>query len=687
MSTEFKLPDLGENIESGDVVSVLVSVGDTIKENDPVLELETDKATVEVPSSISGVVEAIHVAAGDTVSVGQVILTTNGDGAAPGAAEPQTATPQPQAEPAPEPEPKPAAAPKPGPTPPAEAGPAAADAGPIEVKLPDLGENIAAGDVVNVLVSVGDTIGENDPVLELETDKATLEVPASAGGTIEVIHVKPGDTVSVGQVILTLRGAAPDGAPAKPASPAEAPAVTPPSELQPAVAEAAPAESFAPQFVEFKLPDLGENIASGSVVRVLVASGDTIAQGDPVLELETDKATVEVPSDVGGTITEILVKEGDDASVGQTILTVETTVGESKPPPKPKPVEKAAPAAMPAPPEAKAEPRPEPPVAPAVAPTAPKVAPQPEHRFVPAPPNTRRMARELGVDITQVIGTGVEGRITIDDVKRHARELLTAARPSPAPAEAASTRREVKLPDFSLWGEIEPAPMKGIRKATANQMDLAWSTIPHVTNFDKADITELENLRKRFGPQVEAAGGKLTVTAILIKLVAAALKKFPKFNASVDLANQQVIYKKYYNIGVAVDTDRGLLVPVIKSVDQKNIQEIAVELGEISVKARDGKLSLDEMQGGNFTITNLGGIGGTNFTPIVNHPEVAILGLARGAREPVFNPETGQFEPKLMLPLALSYDHRLIDGADAARFLRWLVGSLEEPFMMALQGW
>ncbi len=680
MTTEFKLPELGENIESGDVVSVLVAVGDTIKENDPVLELETDKATLEVPSSISGVVEAIHVAAGDTISVGQVILTTNGDGTAPAPAEPQAAAPQ-EAKTAPASAP----APEPAPTPSAEAAPVATEAGPVEFKLPDLGENIESGDVVNVLVSVGDTIGENDPVLELETDKATLEVPSSVGGTIEAIHVNAGDTISVGQIILTLKGGAPAGAPPKPAKPAETPAVTPPAEPEPAEAEEAPAKTLEPQVIEFKLPDLGENIESGSVVSVLVAPGDTIAQGDSVLELETDKATLEVPSDVGGTVKEVLVKEGDDASVGQAILTVETTAAESKPPAKPKPAEKEAPA--PAPPAAKAEAQPEEPAAATAPVAASKAAPQAESRLVPAPPNTRRMARELGVDVSKVTGTGVEGRITIDDVKRHARELLTEARPSAPPAAAPATRREVKLPDFSLWGEIETVPMKGIRKATANQMDLAWSTIPHVTNFDKANISELENLRKRFGPQVEAAGGKLTVTAILIKLVAAALKKFPQFNASVDLANQKVIYKKYYNVGVAVDTDRGLLVPVIKNVDQKNIQEIAVELGEVSVKARDGKLSLDEMQGGNFTITNLGGIGGTNFTPIVNHPEVAILGIARGGREPVFNPETGQFEPKLMLPLALSYDHRLIDGADAARFLRWLVGSLEEPFMMALQGW
>jgi pyruvate dehydrogenase E2 component (dihydrolipoamide acetyltransferase) len=299
---------------------------------------------------------------------------------------------------------------------------------------------------------------------------------------------------------------------------------------------------------------------------------------------------------------------------------------------------------------------------------------------VPAAPNVRRMAREIGVDIAEISGTGPAGRLTLDDVKRHANDTLRALREGGVVAPAAAS-----LPDFSKWGEVERQPMSNIRQVTAEHVTLAWTTIPHVTQFDKADITELEQLRKRFSERVEKAGGKLTITAILLKVLVAALKEFPKFNASIDMKSKEVILKHYYHIGIAVDTERGLLVPVIRNADQKNIIELAVELGEVAEKARNRKLGLEDMRGGTFSITNLGGIGGTNFTPIVNNPEVAILGVARGGMEPVY--KDGQFEPRLMLPLALSYDHRLIDGADAARFLRWVAQALESPFMLALQGW
>ncbi|MCB9101144.1 MAG: dihydrolipoyllysine-residue acetyltransferase [Anaerolineales bacterium] len=549
--------------------------------------------------------------------------------------------------------------------------------------LPDLGENITSGDVVNVLVSAGDTIKKDDPVLELETDKATLEVPSSVAGTIETVHVSSGETVNVGQVILTVtsRGAAPA---AKPQPKAEKPAAAP--EPEPEAEPEAEEASAEPTIREFILPDLGENIEAGDVVNVLVSAGDTINKDDPVLELETDKATLEVPSSIGGTIKGVHVKPGDMVRVGQLVLTIEST---GAAPRKAAPAPQAAKpkSEQPAQPAQKAEAKAPAPAATAEVSESSPVATSGDATQVPAAPNVRRIARELGVDITEVKGTGPGGRLSIDDVKLHAKRLLTSGSFKAAPAAVASPAQIVSLPDFSKWGEVDIQPMKGIRKATATQMGLAWSTIPHVTNHDKADIGELEQLRKRFSAKVEAAGGKLTVTAILLKVVAAALKQFPQFNASVDMANQQLIYKKYYNIGVAVDTDRGLLVPVIRNVDQKNIQELAVALGEMSAKARDGKLGLDEMQGGTFTITNLGGIGGNSFTPIVNHPEVAILGVSRGAREPIFNKETGEFEPHMMLPLSLSYDHRLIDGADAARFLRWIINTLEEPFMMALQGW
>jgi pyruvate dehydrogenase E2 component (dihydrolipoamide acetyltransferase) len=304
-----------------------------------------------------------------------------------------------------------------------------------------------------------------------------------------------------------------------------------------------------------------------------------------------------------------------------------------------------------------------------------------EHREpVPAAPHVRRLARELGLDIYGVIGTGPGGRISEDDVKAFAKATLIAAQQAPQAARLA----EPKLPDFTKWGKVERVSMRGVRRKTAEHLREAWNTIPHVTQHDRADITELEQLRAKFAPRAEEAGGKMTVTAIALKVCASALKVFPQFNASIDMEKEEIAYKQYIHIGVAMDTDRGLLVPVIRDVDKKNIVELATELSQLSKKARDKKLTPDEMEGGTFTITNLGGIGGTAFTPIVNHPEVAILGLSRGRMEPEWI--HGKFEPRLILPLSLSYDHRLIDGADAARFLRWICEAFEQPFLLSVQG-
>jgi pyruvate dehydrogenase E2 component (dihydrolipoamide acetyltransferase) len=296
-----------------------------------------------------------------------------------------------------------------------------------------------------------------------------------------------------------------------------------------------------------------------------------------------------------------------------------------------------------------------------------------------AAPSVRRLARELGLDVDRVPGSGPGGRVSPEDVKAYARRLVTTLAAGPAGHAAAET-----LPEFSRWGDIERQPMRAVRRKTAEHLSYAWSVIPHVTQFDRADVTLLDELRRKYEPEAEKAGGKLTVTAIVLKVVAAALKRFPQFNASVDMPAQETIFKKYIHVGIAVDTDRGLLVPVVRDVDRKNILQLAVEVGQLADKARRGRLGLDEMEGGTFTITNLGGIGGTWFTPIVNSPEVAILGLSRASHEPVL--VDGQFQPRLMLPLALSYDHRLIDGADAARFLRWVAQALEQPFLLSFQG-
>ena len=414
--------------------------------------------------------------------------------------------------------------------------------------------------------------------------------------------------------------------------------------------------------MEFKLPDLGENIESGDVVALLVKVGDRIEPQQAVLELETDKAVIEVPSSLGGLVQEIHVQEGDKAMVGQLLLTIDSE-GAGQVAEKPREEEARLESAEPV--EKKAGGR----------------ASRPDQatlqRVIPASPAIRRVARELGVDIHRVTGSGPKGRITKDDLQQAAAGGAPAARPR-------SSLPSASQPDFARWGEIETESFTSVRRVTAQRMAHNWLTIPHVTQHDECDVTELEKRREQYGARAEAAGARLTVTAIIIKLLVAALKLFPDFNASIDAQGQRIIYKKYIHIGVAVDTPRGLLVPVVRNVDQKNIIQIAVELQEVAGRARDGKLTLDEMQGGTFTVTNLGGIGGTSFTPIVNWPEVAILGVSRSAAKPVFR--DGSLVPRTMLPLSLSYDHRLIDGANAARFLRWLSDSLEDPFLSILEG-
>ncbi|MFQ5629402.1 MAG: 2-oxo acid dehydrogenase subunit E2 [bacterium] len=443
---------------------------------------------------------------------------------------------------------------------------------------------------------------------------------------------------------------------------------------------------------EFRLPDLGEGIEGGEVVQVHLKKGDSVAVDQVILELETDKATIEVPSPFGGTVKDIHVKEGQQAQVGQLILTVEARAIEKDLPKEiPLPVDDAqsrAPAMSPATKPAEAEKESLPATATATATVPPhlglaKSPPDRPKKLAPASPTVRRFAREIGIDINQVPGTGPGGRISVEDVKRYSRDR-NARRTQSTGAGLVIGQFAPPLPDFEKWGAVEREKMSNIRKSTAAAMAQAWNTIPHVTQHDKADITDLEKLRKSFAPQAEVFGTKLTVTAILIKIAASALKRFPKFNSSIDVAGNQVIFKKYFNIGVAVDTERGLLVPVVKNAEQKNILEIAAEVSTLAEKARNKKLTIDEMQGATFTITNLGGIGGTSFTPIVNWPEVAILGVSRGQKEPVL--VEGEYQPRLMLPLSLSYDHRIIDGADAARFVRWICTALEQPFMIALEG-
>ena len=432
--------------------------------------------------------------------------------------------------------------------------------------------------------------------------------------------------------------------------------------------------------IEFKLPELGENIETGDVVRVLVSVGDTVAADQPVVEIETDKATVEVPAPAAGVVTDVAVSAGDTIAVGQPILTIASADGGDE-----EASEAAPEASDPAPvepPEAPAVTEPEP-----VAVSSPRAAVTPPpaptdtptgglRRRVLAAPSVRRLAREFGVDIAEVEGSGSRGRVTAADVKAHTRRLMTQLRDH----GAVSTSPAIELPDFETWGKVERVRMTSVRRATARQMSRAWREVPHVTQHDRADITAFETVRrslKKSRPDLP-----LTVTAYAVKVLAAALSEFPQFNASLDMTREEVVYKKYTHIGIAVDTDRGLLVPVLRDVDQKSLSAISQEIAELAEKARARKVTLDDLRGGTFTVTNLGGLGGSFFTPIINHPEVAILGLSRATPQPVL--VDGAFQPRTLMPLSLSYDHRLIDGADAVRFLRWVAERIEQPLLLSI---
>jgi len=440
---------------------------------------------------------------------------------------------------------------------------------------------------------------------------------------------------------------------------------------------------------ELKLPELAENVETVTVSRVLVSVGDRIEVDQSILEVETDKAAAEVPASAAGIVAEIMTKEGDAINVGQVILVLngEATAAPAAPPPtttvsKPEPAPKIE-----APPEPERQAKTPPPaiIAKEAVPTAPPTEDPKKRRRsrsgpVPASPSVRRLAREIGIDVHEVSGTGSGGRISEEDVKNHSRQVNSAV----VGATGWQPQTTLPLPDFARYGEVERLAMNSVKRRTAQNMAQAWSTIPQVTHFERADVTNMEKLRKKYAKRVEAEGGKLTMTAIVAKVVAAGLQKFPHFNSSLDSANNEILLKKFYNIGVAVDTERGLLVPVLRNVDTKSITEIAVELNEIAERARTGKSRLDEMQGGSFTISNLGGIGGTGFSPIVFPPEVAIMGISRASVEPVFS--DGEFRPRTIMPFSVTYDHRVIDGGDAARFARWIAEALEQPFLIFLEG-
>ena len=543
----------------------------------------------------------------------------------------------------------------------------------IEVKVPDIGDYKDIP-VIEVLVKAGDTVEKEQSLVTLESDKATMDVPSSAAGTVKDVKVKVGDNVSEGSLIVVLEGAE-GGAAEKPAASqangaAAAPAPAPAAAPAPAPAAAPAPASSGGGVQEVKVPDIGD-YKDIPVIEIAVKVGDRVEKEQSLVTLESDKATMDVPSSAAGVVKELKVKIGDTVSEGSVIVVIEAEGGAAAPAPAPAAAPKQA---VEKPSDAPATPSPAP-AAPSALAQAPVIpAGEGGHHASHASPSVRKFARELGVDVSRVQGTGPKGRITQDDVTAFIKGVMTGQRAAPAAAApAAGGGGELNLlpwpkVDFTKFGPVDPKPLSRIKKISGANLHRNWVMIPHVTNNDEADITELEALRVQLNKEHEKAGVKFTMLAFVIKAVVSALKKFPTFNASLDGDN--LVFKQYYNVGFAADTPNGLMVPVIRDADKKGLVDIAKEMAELSKAAREGKLKPDQMQGGCFSISSLGGIGGTHFTPIINAPEVAILGLSRSAMKPVWDGK--QFVPRLTMPLSLSYDHRVIDGAEAARFNAYL---------------
>ncbi|SAL62405.1 dihydrolipoamide acetyltransferase [Caballeronia terrestris] len=538
----------------------------------------------------------------------------------------------------------------------------------IEIKVPDIGD-FSDIPVIEIHVKAGDTVEKEQSLVTLESDKATMDVPSSAAGTVKEVKVKIGDNVSEGTLIVVLEGGANAGSSA--AAPAAAPAK----------AEAAPAAAAAPASgggtIDVKVPDIGD-FTDIPVIEIGVKVGDKVEKEQSLITLESDKATMDVPSPAAGTVKELKVKLGDTVSEGTLIVVLEGGGGAAVAPAAPA-AKQEEPKTVPSDAPAKPAAQKEAPSALAQAPAMP--AGDGTHTSSHASPSVRKFARELGVDVSRVTGSGPKGRITQGDITAFVKGVMSGQGKAPAAAAAPAGGGGGELGllpwpkvDFTKFGPVEPKPLSRIKKISGANLHRNWVMIPHVTNNDEADITELEALRVKLNKENEKAGIKITMLAFVIKAVVSALKKFPTFNASLDGDN--LVFKQYYNVGFAADTPNGLMVPVIRDCDKKGLLDIAKEMADLSKAARDGKLKPDQMQGGCFSISSLGGIGGTNFTPIINAPEVAILGLSRGAMKPVWDGK--QFVPRLTLPLSLSYDHRVIDGAEAARFNAYLSGILAD---------
>lgn len=641
-------PDIG--VDKATVAEILVKVGDAISVDDSIVLLESDKASVEVPSTSAGVVKSILVQLGDDVAEGAVLIELEAEGQTEAPAVAQT--PQAAAQPAAPVEVK------------AEAAPAASAAVSqvVDVQVPDIGVEKAT--VAEILVKVGDTVDVDDSLVLLESDKASVEVPSPVAGTIEAIEIQAGDNVKEGVVILKVKTAG--TAPAAEAPKAETVSAAPAPIEAPAAAQAAPAQTGA---IEIAVPDLG--VDKAAVAEILVSVGDTVEKDQSIVVVESDKATVEVPSTAAGVIKAIHVQLGQSVSEGIALVTVE---GQS-----------AAPAAAPVQAEVpKAAMKSAP--APAVQAAAPASAPvqgadkltkaqNDANAKVYAGPAVRKLARELGVVLSEVSASGPHARVMKEDLKAFVKARLTAPQAAPAAQAAAQVSGLPKLPDFTAFGGVEEKALTRLQQVSIPQLSLN-NFIPQVTQFDAADITELEAWRNDLKGNFKKEGISLTIMAFIIKAVAHLLKEERDFAGHLADDGKSVLLRNEIHMGIAVATPDGLTVPVLRNPDQKSIKEIAVELGVLGQKARDKKLSPKDLQGANFTISSLGAIGGTAFTPLVNWPQVAILGISPAAMQPVWNGEG--FDPKLMLPLSLSYDHRVINGADAARFTNKLTKLLKD---------
>ncbi|HGN9380352.1 TPA: pyruvate dehydrogenase complex dihydrolipoyllysine-residue acetyltransferase [Klebsiella pneumoniae] len=612
MAIEIKVPDIGA--DEVEITEILVKVGDKVEAEQSLITVEGDKASMEVPSPQAGVVKEIKVSVGDKTETGKLIMIFDSAEGAAAAAPAQE-------------EKKEAA--------PAAAAPAAAAAA-KEVHVPDIGGDEV--EVTEIMVKVGDTIAAEQSLITVEGDKASMEVPAPFAGTVKEIKINTGDKVSTGSLIMIFEvaGAAPAAAPAQAAAPA--------------------APAAAAGVKDVNVPDIGGDEVE--VTEVMVKVGDKVAAEQSLITVEGDKASMEVPAPFAGTVKEIKISTGDKVKTGSLIMVFE--------------VEGAAPAAAPA--QA---------AKPAAAPAA-KAEGKSEFAendaYVHATPLIRRLAREFGVNLAKVKGTGRKGRILREDVQAYVKDAVKRAESAPAAAAGGGIPGMLPWPkvDFSKFGEVEEVELGRIQKISGANLSRNWVMIPHVTHFDKTDITDLEAFRKQQNAEAEKRklDVKFTPVVFIMKAVAAALEQMPRFNSSLSEDGQRLTLKKYINIGVAVDTPNGLVVPVFKDVNKKSITELSRELTTISKKARDGKLTAGEMQGGCFTISSIGGLGTTHFAPIVNAPEVAILGVSKSAMEPVWNGK--EFVPRLMLPISLSFDHRVIDGADGARFITIINNTLSD---------